>query len=386
MRTKYKYIILLALAMILFTGCIFGKKNGSVLVKMELADGTPLQGIEVTLANDKTSVKGKTDNKGAVKLDVVQGEYTLSANIGLLDKSEHKITQKVVVKADDVTNVTIKDEVLSLVTVEVVQTTTGNPIWKSTLTVVNEEKSYQFATDTTGKVFFYAKAGTYQLKAEALSVKSDAKELVITSGSSAEIKLSVQAIYTQDFATNVMPDDFTIVEGSWVVEDGRLIGDSPTNATQTSIVFGPFTSDLVYSADIAFISVVNESRWCSIFFRAPLTGEPPYHMFTIRQNAALANGTELAFRKPDGAWDVRRKTPYKKVMTIGETFNVKVAVTGNIFLYYINDELQFAAKEEPYSNEGIFGFHVNGSKVAFDNIKIEPYDKTQYAGDEAIAK
>ena len=193
------------------------------------------------------------------------------------------------------------------------------------------------------------------------------------------LSLSALASYNQDFSIDKMPDDFTIVEGNWVVEDGRLIGESPTASVQGRVVFGPEMEDFVYSVDITYLSAVDPSRWFSIFFRSTETGAAPYHMFTIRQNATAVNGTELAFRAPNGNWDVRRKKPYEKAMKIGETFNIKVAVRGDTFFYFINDELQFAAEETGYSDSGIFGLHVNGSKVAFDNIKIEPFDKAKYA-------
>ncbi len=380
MKVKNKYLIFLVLTMILLSGCsLFGKKSGSVIVKMELADGAPLKNVEVNITKDKTVVKGKTDAKGIVKLEARAGDYTLTSSIVLYDGSKHTLEKKVIIKADEVTNVTVKDEVLGLATIEVVYTPTSEPLGKSTVIVVKGDKNYPLLTDTNGKASFYAKKGTCQVKASALGVESEVQELAITSSVMPVFQISVLAIYTQDFSENKLPDDFMIVEGSWVVEDGRLIGDSPSSSDQTSIVFGPFMTDLVYSADVSFISAVSSSRWFSIFFRAKETGKPPYHMFTIRQDATADNGTELAFRKPDSAWDVRRKKSYKTVMTLGETYNIKVAVRGDIFLYFINNELQFAATETPYSYEGIFGFHVNGARVAFDNIKIEPYDKSKYA-------
>ena len=380
MKANNKYLIFLVLTMILLSWCsLFGKKSGSVIVIMELADRTPLGDVEVTITKDKTVVKGNTDDKGMVKLEAPAGEYTLTSSIVLYDESKYTTEKKIIIKANEVTNVTVKDEVLGLATIEVVYTKTSEPLGNSTVIVVKGDKDYPLKTNADGKASFYAKKGTCQVKASALGVESEVQELAVTAGVMPVSQISVLAIYTQDFSDNQLPDDFKIIQDTWVVEDGRLIGDSPSSSDQTSIVFGPFMSDLVYSADVSFISAVSSSRWFSIFFRAKTTGEPPYHMFTIRQDATAQNGTELAFRKPDGSWDVRRKKPYKTAMTIGQTFNIKVAVRGDIFLYFINDELQYAAIEAPYSYEGIFGFHVNGARVAFDNIKIEPYDKTKYA-------
>ena len=346
---------------------------------MELADGTPLGDVEVIITKDKTVVKGKTDAKGIVKLEATAGDYTLTSGIVLYNKSKHTIEKKIIIKADEVTNVTVKDEVLGLATVEVVHTPTGDPIGKSTVIVIKGDNSYPLETNADGKVSFYAPKGTCQVKASALGVASEVQELAVTAGVMLVSQISVLVIYNQDFSENKLPDDFKKVQGSWMVEDGHLIGESPSSTEQTSIVFGPYMTDLVYSADVSFISAVSSTRWCSIFFRAKTTGESPYHMFTIRQGATAKNDLELAFRRPDGSWDVRRTNSYKTALTIGETYKIKVAVRGDIFLYFINDELQFAATETPYSYEGIFGFHVNGARVAFDNIKIEPYDKTKYA-------
>lgn len=200
------------------------------------------------------------------------------------------------------------------------------------------------------------------------------------------LSFSVFASYTQDFSDPGMPKDFTVVEGNWKVENGRLIGESPNSSVQGRVVFGPEMDDFVYSVDVTFLSAVDSSRWCSIFFRSTEDGKAPYHMFTIRQNAAAVNGIELAFRAPNGNWDVRRKKPYDTQFTLNKTFRLTVAVRDDIFLYFIDDELQFAAVETGYSYDGVFGLHVNGCKVAFDNIKIEPYDKAKYKALEKDAE
>lgn len=192
------------------------------------------------------------------------------------------------------------------------------------------------------------------------------------------LSLVAFASYNQDFSGKGLPEGFKIVEGNWKVEDGRIIGESPSIAVQGRVVFGPEMDNFVYSVDITFLSAVDNARWCSIFFRAPEDGAAPYHMFTIRKGSNAQNGTELAFRRPDGQWDVRRKTPYYTAFEYDKTYRVTVAVYDDIFLYFIDDELQFAAIETGYRDEGIFGLHVNGCKVAFDNITIEPYDRKKY--------
>lgn len=198
--------------------------------------------------------------------------------------------------------------------------------------------------------------------------------------------VTAEVLYTQDFSGNKMPEDFRIVEGFWSVQDGRLVGEA-SGAVQGRVVFGPQLEDFVYSADVSFLSVANDSRWFSIFFRSTTTGMAPYHMFTIRQNAKAANGTELAFREPGGNWDVRRTAAYKNPFKIGETYRIKVAVKGDYFFYFIEDELMFAAYEKGYRKDGIFGLHVNGCKVAFDNIKIETFNSAEYADlEKQVAK
>jgi hypothetical protein len=44
--------------------------------------------------------------------------------------------------------------------------------------------------------------------------------LLLSAGAFAEV------IYSQDFEDNKMPDDFLVVEGSWRVVNGQLIGES----------------------------------------------------------------------------------------------------------------------------------------------------------------
>ncbi len=187
------------------------------------------------------------------------------------------------------------------------------------------------------------------------------------------------ATYQQDFSGEGMPEGFKVVEGKWHVEDGRLIGESPSGGVQGRVVFGPEMSDFVYSVDATFLSAVDSARWFSIFFRSTTNGAPPYHMFTIRHNATAQNGTELAFRAPNGNWDVRRTASFTSRMQLNQTYRIKVAVKGDYFFYFINDKLMFAASEPGYRDNGVFGLHVNGCKVAFDNILIEPYNSADFA-------
>jgi glycerophosphoryl diester phosphodiesterase len=196
--------------------------------------------------------------------------------------------------------------------------------------------------------------------------------LLLSAGAFAEV------IYSQDFEDNKMPDDFLVVEGSWRVVNGQLIGESPNSSVQGRVVFGPVMDSFVYTVDVTILNVVESTRWFSIFFRSTEDGSAPYHMFTIRQGASAHNGTELAFRHPQGYWDVRRTKPYERDFGFRETFTLTVAVDGDLFLYFINGELQFAAYENGYRDEGIFGLHVNGCRVAFDNIKIEKYEHSKF--------
>ncbi len=200
------------------------------------------------------------------------------------------------------------------------------------------------------------------------------------------LSLAAFASYSQDFSGEGLPEGFKIVEGDWKVEEGRIVGESPSIAVQGRVVFGPVMDNFVYSVDITFLSAKDNARWCSVFFRASEDGASPYHMFTIRKGSAAQNGTELAFRRPDGQWDVRRKKPYATAFEYNKTYRVTVAVCDDVFLYFIDDELQFAAIETGYRDEGIFGLHVNGCKVAFDNITIEPYDRKKYKAIEGEAE
>ncbi|HPQ10837.1 MAG TPA: hypothetical protein PLQ98_05880, partial [Bacillota bacterium] len=84
-----------------------------------------------------------------------------------------------------------------------------------------------------------------------------------------------EVLYTQNFDDGKMPEDFRPIEGTWVVQDGRIIGDSPTGSIQGRVVFGPDLKDFVYSVDVTFLSAVNDSRWMSIFFRSTPTGMAP---------------------------------------------------------------------------------------------------------------
>lgn len=382
-----KYLVIVFLGLILLSGCtLFGKKNGSAEITLLLKDGTPVKNIEIILSQGKKTFSGKTNDKGVVTITSIPvGDHTLNAEIPLFDNTKHSIQKAISIKAEEITKTTIKDEVLSFVTIRAA-TSTDTPLGFSTVVVESNAKEYSFETNEAGKITLSGKSGKYQAKVKALGEESELQEIVFKGGDSLDVNISFDPVYTQSFATNELPSDFLVVEGSWKVEDNSLVGDSPTTSDQTSIVFGPKMSDFVYSADVTFISAVNSSRWFSLFFHAPDGGKSSYQMFTIRQNAKAANGTELAFRTPSGTWDVKHTKAYSEELAIGKTFNIKIAVTGNTCLYFINDELQMAKKESSYLGRGIFGFHVNGSKVRFDNIVIEPYDKNKYGVYESEAE
>src|SRR5690554_2193883 len=117
-----------------------------------------------------------------------------------------------------------------------------------------------------------------------------------------------EVLYQSDFASvpnGKLPEGFRVLDGTWYVQDGRLIGSSPA-WVNGQIVFGEEDWDnYEIEATVTFLSAAESTRWAALMYRGPVTGRAPYYLFTIRQNAAATNGLEMAYRTPgDDAWNV----------------------------------------------------------------------------------
>lgn len=243
MKGKNKCLILLAVVTVLLSGCtLFAKKNGSVNLTMQLKDGMAIDGVEVTMTLGKTSAKATTDKNGFVKFVLAPGEYSLKANIVLIDNSTYSISRKVGIKSGDLTKETILDEALGRVTATVVHATSGNPIGKSNVVIIDGDKTYTKQTNAEGVAAFYMKKGTYQVKAENMGIESELEDLVVPSG-----KLAKQiSLEVNEFKGTVAFVDGTKVEKAKVKvgtteketdEDGKFVMYLKENTADVSISY-----------------------------------------------------------------------------------------------------------------------------------------------------
>ncbi|KWX73217.1 glycerophosphodiester phosphodiesterase family protein [Paenibacillus jilunlii] len=185
-----------------------------------------------------------------------------------------------------------------------------------------------------------------------------------TYGSSQDITSIMEATYDSG------QDISRVTEA--VYGNGRLRFDGNAAGRQGRIAAPVQADHYTIEADVRFESVLNSARWAALMFRVPANGKLPYYQMAVRQNGKY----ELAYRKPDGAWNVMSDgsgTP----LALNKDYTMKVRVFGDNVKEYIKakDEADYTLLlDKPLENglldKGKVGFQVDQSAVSFDNLKV----------------
>ena len=155
-------------------------------------------------------------------------------------------------------------------------------------------------------------------------------------------------------------------DGTWRVENGRLIGDANASLRTGRILFGdPSWENYTIEADITFEAVLSATRWLSVMYRADDNGLNDYYQFALRQNGT----SEVAYRTPSNAWNVlHSKTG--TTLPLGSVHRMKVSVYGDNVRQYLDGELLFNVNSITLRDQGMAGFHVDQMKASFDNVRV----------------
>lgn len=192
-----------------------------------------------------------------------------------------------------------------------------------------------------------------------------------------------EVLYQSDFSSvpdGKLPEGFRVLGGTWSVQDGRLIGWSPS-WQNGQIVFGdPEWDNYEIEATITFLSADEPTRWAALMYRGPAVGRAPYYLFTIRQNAAAANGLELAYRTADDAsWNVHLTKAWREPVQIGRPYRLRVIVHERAAVYFFEGERVLETERLITEPNGTIGFVTNGTRIAVDEIVVRALDEQAMA-------
>lgn len=167
-------------------------------------------------------------------------------------------------------------------------------------------------------------------------------------------------------ADGMLPDGWRAIQGQWAVRDGALVGEG----AEAFILCGDEDwQNYEVEVTATFLAVQNESRWCSLLFRAAGDGAPPWMQFPLRFRSTLRNGSEFAVRTPDG-WSVRQTAKAAADCVLGQPRQLRVVVCGTNVQGFVDGELLI---ETPYALErsgGCVGLGISGATVRFDNFSV----------------
>jgi hypothetical protein len=177
-----------------------------------------------------------------------------------------------------------------------------------------------------------------------------------------------ESVLVEEDFSNGIPSDWTVVEGSWKVVDGRL--QSTTDKTRSRIGFGPEAPEN-YRIEVlvSFVKVEDAARWLNVGL--------DYHVaddwggvLVVRSGTTADNGLELAQQVQGG--DKWISDPVGAALSdvgVGKDHWLTVEVHSSVVEVQLDGSSVFTATNLERSGGG-FGFVINRSTVQFDSVKI----------------
>ncbi|GAA2734596.1 glycerophosphodiester phosphodiesterase [Actinocorallia aurantiaca] len=176
-------------------------------------------------------------------------------------------------------------------------------------------------------------------------------------------------VVSEDFSGGTLPSGWNAVDGTWSVQNGRLVGTA-ANGANNKITFGSRLNDFRFEADVRFESVVNSSRWAALGLDVPANGAAPWWIATMRSGSTASNGLEFAQRTASNAWNVTKTAAAPYAAGTGRNVKVSVEVHGGQARWSFDGTEIMRTSGLVRSANGRQGLFVNGATVSFDNIKI----------------
>ncbi|MFC5604359.1 glycerophosphodiester phosphodiesterase family protein [Sporosarcina koreensis] len=179
-----------------------------------------------------------------------------------------------------------------------------------------------------------------------------------------------------DLLEGVMPEGWSVIQGQASVENGALKLTSPSSASPARVLI-PLpdkNGNIVFEADMTFVSAVEDTRWASMMFRVQ-SGDYPYYQFAIRRGTNALNGAEFAERNAQNKWVVPEATFFTEKFEYNKPYRIKIIASNNRVQQFINNKLVINTDQASGLLNGDIGFQANGSTVLFDNVKVSSFEQ-----------
>lgn len=173
-----------------------------------------------------------------------------------------------------------------------------------------------------------------------------------------------------------LPDGWKVIEGQAAVENGKLKLTSPSTASPARVLvpLPDESRDIVFEADMTFVSAVEDTRWASLMYRVQ-SEDYPYYQFAVRRGTTALNGVEFAERDAQNKWVVPEATFFTENFEYNKPYRLKVIISKNRVQQFINNKLVINSDQAMNMKNGDVGFQASGSTVLFDNVKVSTFDQ-----------
>lgn len=195
-------------------------------------------------------------------------------------------------------------------------------------------------------------------------------------GNLASAEQSVLVEEDFDQLEGALPEGWSVIQGQASVEDGKLKVSSPSSASPARVLvpLPDKNGNIVFEADMTFVSAVEDTRWASMMFRVQ-SANYPYYQFAIRRGTTALNGAEFAERNAQNKWVVPEATFFTEKFEYNKPYRIKIIASNNRVQQFINNKLVINTDQASGLLNGDIGFQANGSTVLFDNVKVSSFEQ-----------
>ncbi|MHC8517856.1 glycerophosphodiester phosphodiesterase family protein [Sporosarcina sp. ITBMC105] len=172
-----------------------------------------------------------------------------------------------------------------------------------------------------------------------------------------------------------LPKGWSVIQGQATVENGqlKLISPSSSSPTRVLVPLPEKNGDIVFEADMTFVSAVEDTRWASMMYRVQ-SKNYPYYQFAMRRGTTALNGAEFAERNAQNKWVVPEATFFTEKLEFNKPYLIKIIASNHRVQQFINNRLVIDTDQASTWLNGDIGFQANGSTVLFDNVKVSTYE------------